>query len=84
MSKIYRILSRNNYFLFDVYIFLSLFTYGIQVLATSLLLQDKICRLRFNQTKYFCQHINEDIFVGADQIHKDQILASAALFNNYG
>ncbi|KAH7636323.1 hypothetical protein HUG17_10293 [Dermatophagoides farinae] len=83
MFKIFRILHRNNFFLFDMYIFLTLFTYGIQIITTNLLLQDKICRLHYNQSQFFCQHINEDIFEGDDKIIKDRILSSAALFNNY-
>ncbi|XP_075679160.1 uncharacterized protein LOC113795458 isoform X3 [Dermatophagoides pteronyssinus] len=46
-------------------------------------MQDKICRTRFNQSEYFCQHIHEDIFDGSEQIIKDRILASTALYNNY-
>ncbi|XP_027201440.1 uncharacterized protein LOC113795458 isoform X1 [Dermatophagoides pteronyssinus] len=83
MSSLFQSLRRHNFFLFDIYIFQFLFSYGLQLITINFLVQDKICRTRFNQSEYFCQHIHEDIFDGSEQIIKDRILASTALYNNY-
>ncbi|XP_075585866.1 uncharacterized protein LOC124498504 [Dermatophagoides farinae] len=83
MSTLFQTLRRNNFFLFDVYIVVFLFSFGVQLLTINYLVQDKICRIRYNQSKFFCQHIHEDIFDGDEKITKDQILSSAALYNNY-
>ena len=83
MSTLFQTLRRNNFFLFNVYIVIFLFSYAMEILTINYLVQDKICRIRYNQSKFFCQHIHEDIFDGDEKITKDQILSSAALYNNY-
>ncbi|KAH7636680.1 hypothetical protein HUG17_6886 [Dermatophagoides farinae] len=75
---------QNNYFLFDLYIFLFIFSYGIYILTTGWLIQDKICRNLFNQSRTFCEYINEkDRFDENEIIIRDEILAFGAMFNNY-
>ncbi|KAH9528385.1 hypothetical protein DERF_002338 [Dermatophagoides farinae] len=83
MSTLFQTLRRNNFFLFDVYIVIFLFSYAMEILTINYLVQDKICRIRYNQSKFFCQHIHEDIFNGDEKITKDHILSAAALYNNY-
>jgi len=61
----------------EPFIFITVFAYGISSVVSGLFLQDKLCRLTFNQTVDFCTNINE---IKSDPI-KDEILTKSADLN---
>lgn len=81
----WELLRRNNFFLFDVYLFILVLGYGIYTLTTSLLVQDKLCHNVYNQSRFFCINLNNrTIFNDIELVTvQKEILAEAALFVNY-
>lgn len=76
-------LKRNHFFLLDLGTFIYLTSYGVQLLSTKLLIQDKICLIRHNQSKHFCQNIHETMLNQNDELLKNRIFSEAAQFENY-
>ena len=78
-------INMNNYFLLEVYIFLRAIGQSVSSLALNLLIQDKICFNKYNQSSYFCQHINNinDDSIMVEQSIKNHILAESTQFGNY-
>ena len=47
-----------HYFVFEIFIVLRLFALMIPTISKSLLIQDKICLLVYNQSRQFCENIH--------------------------
>lgn len=73
----------NNYFLLELYIFLRAVGQSVGSISLSLLIQDKICLDRYNETRDFCAHINDPMKSAIDQNTKNHILAESTQFGNY-
>lgn len=71
-----------NYYLFELFVFFRLLAFSISSIAISILIQDKICIVHYNQTSEFCQHIEANAS-GTEHEYRDKILAETAIFNNY-
>ncbi|KAF7491983.1 hypothetical protein SSS_06761 [Sarcoptes scabiei] len=68
-----KFLAENNFYLFDIYIFILLMAWSMESLIAGQLIQDKLCRSEFNQTRIFCQTIEQQ----THRLEKDSILAKA-------
>jgi len=68
----------------EPFMFLLLFQYSLKSLPTSQMLQDKICRQWYNQSKEYCHGLSKmHGGNGGDDDYKSKVLADAALFSNY-
>lgn len=72
-------LNQQKYFLLETLTALYYASYSLSEIALDLLVQDKICLTKFNQTDTFCQHINK---VTKSTI-KDHILVDLSVFKVY-
>lgn len=79
----WQFLKSENFFAFELFIFIRALQSTVSGIAVTLLVQDKICVNRYNQSVHFCQHINEPMETMAEQEVKDRILADSTLFGNY-
>lgn len=77
------LLKRHNYLLFELFIFFRGLSFAISSIATSLLLQDKICLLNYHQNASFCDTIQKLEANSEATEMKDHILAESAQFSNY-
>ena len=76
-------LRESHYFLLELYIFLRAVGASVSTIALSLLIQDKICTYRYNETADFCQHIHDHMKTWHEQNTKNHILAESTQFGNY-
>ncbi|KAF7491988.1 hypothetical protein SSS_06768 [Sarcoptes scabiei] len=75
---------RNNYYLFDLNIFLLVIAYSVENLTNTVLIQDKICLESFNQSEKFCIELNQLNPIDSDEVSiKNEILQQSATFKNY-
>lgn len=79
----WQLLKSSHFFAFEFFIFLRALQSTVAGIATTLLVQDKICTNRYNQTVAFCVNINQPFESLAEQDLKDRILADSTLFGNY-
>ena len=82
-SKILDHFRTANYYLFELFVFFRLLGVSISSIAISILIQDKICIVTYNQTIEFCQNIESDQQNAEQMEYRDKVLAQAAIFNNY-
>ena len=87
LNHLINTLNSREYGLFELFIFIRAGASTVASIAITLLVQNKICINRYNQTRHFCEHINNLQSV-ADQtskqiILKDYIFADSTLFGNY-
>lgn len=75
-------LKGQNYFMFELFIFVRVTGMYMSQIAQSMIIQDKICLLNYNQSDFFCENIHE-IQVASKESVKDHILADSAQFANY-
>lgn len=83
MSKLLASLRASNYYLFELFLFLRLSSVFASAIAYSMLLQDKLCYISYNQTAAFCQNIQADISNTSNEMVKNDILAETTRFSNY-
>ena len=76
-------LREENFFIFEVFFTLKLIASMSPGLATGMLLQDKICLFRHNQSAYFCQNIQLQWNTTAEENMKDLILTETSQFSQY-
>ena len=82
-NKMWTLLKRNNYYIFELFIFCRSISYSISSIAQSLLIQDKICLITYQQNVSFCDKIQHNSPTAQLENEKDHILADSAQFNNY-
>lgn len=73
-------LKKQNYFLFELFLFVKLFAMYVSNIAINLLIQDKVC-IGFGQNATFCQNIHN--VSGADKIIADEVMGETARFTAY-
>jgi hypothetical protein len=68
----------------EPFMFLLVFQYSLKSLPTSQMLQDKICRQWYNQSKEYCHGLSKmHGGHGEADDYKSKVLADAAVFSNY-
>lgn len=81
--KIIDVLKEQNYFLFEILLILKFVAFLGPLLATGILVQDKICLVTYRQSAEFCKNLQKHKNTAAEEDVKHQILAESARYNNY-
>lgn len=81
--KILNVIKEQNYFLFEILLILKFVAFLGPVLATGVLVQDKICLVTYHQSAEFCKNLQNPKDTAAEENVKHQILAESAKYNNY-
>lgn len=79
MSK----LKQHNYFLFELWVTLRAFPFGLTTLAVTLLVQDKLCLQKYNQSVAYCQSLSTTSDSLTGESTRDSILSDSAKFSEY-
>ncbi len=74
-------LKKQNYFLFEFFLFAKLSAMYVSNIAINMLIQDKLCVVSYGQNATFCQNIHNAS--GADKIIADEIMGETARFSAY-
>ncbi|KAI2806544.1 hypothetical protein BLOT_008501 [Blomia tropicalis] len=83
MFRIVHHLRSNNYFLFELFLFLRLTALFVSAIAISMLIQDKTCLVTYGQNVNFCLNIQNQVLNATEDSIRDKILAETTRFNNY-
>lgn len=74
-------LKKQNYFLFEFFLFAKLSAMFVSNIAISFIAQDKICTVNYGQNATFCQNIHN--LSGAEKVIADEIMAETSRFSAY-
>lgn len=75
-------LKKQNYFLFEFFLFAKLSAMFLSNIAISFLIQDKICTVNHGQSATFCQNLH-NVSASADKVIADEIMGETARFSAY-
>lgn len=79
MSK----LKQHNYFLFELWVTLRAFPFGLTTLAVTMLVQDKLCLQTYHQSVAICQSLSKTGDSLTDESTRNSILSDSAKFSEY-